>query len=139
MSEQVQHPRVEPPPPADPPTSDPPFEPPIRRRELRRDIRKAVALEYRGGKQRAPLVTAFGKGELARQIIELAQANGIHVQPDPDLVELLAQVDVGAAIPPQLYYVVAEILAFVYRLNAGSSGLGSPAPGNPGARTGQQQ
>lgn len=78
---------------------------------------KAVALEYRRGERRAPVVTAFGKGQMAEQIIAIAKAHGVYVQPDPDLVELLAQVDVGMAIPPQLYYVIAEILAFVYKLN----------------------
>ncbi|HEX6512920.1 MAG TPA: EscU/YscU/HrcU family type III secretion system export apparatus switch protein, partial [Chloroflexota bacterium] len=83
----------------------------------RRGVRKAVALEYRHGKQRAPVVTASGKGELAEQIIALAREHGIFVEPDPDLVELLAHIDLGTTIPPQLYYVVAEILAFVYKLN----------------------
>ncbi len=90
----------------------------IRRRErTRRGIRKAVALEYHRGRQRAPVVAASGRGELAEQIIALAQKHGIYVQPDPDLVELLARLELGTAIPPQLYYVVAEILAFIYKLN----------------------
>lgn len=90
-------------------------------------VPKAAALQYRRGEQRAPVVTAFGKGQLAEQIIAVARANGVYVQPDPDLIELLAQVDVGLAIPPQLYYVVAEILAFVYKLNGVQAAM-SPAP-----------
>ena len=85
--------------------------------EPRGNVPKAAAIEYRRGERRAPVVTAFGKGELAEQIIALARSKGVYIRPDPDLVELLAQVDVGMAIPPQLYYVVAEILAFVYKLN----------------------
>ena len=96
------------------------------RRERRRAIRKAVALEYRRGRQRAPVVTASGRGELAEQIIALARKHGVYVQPDPDLVELLARLDLGTAIPPQLYYVVAEILAFVYKLNSAQAGTASP-------------
>jgi flagellar biosynthesis protein len=89
------------------------------REDRRRPIRKAVALEYkRGGKQRAPVVSASGRGQVAEQIIALAQRHGVYVQPDPDLVELLSHLDLGTAIPPQLYYVVAEILAFVYKLNS---------------------
>lgn len=91
----------------------------------RRGIRKAVALEYQRGKQRAPVVTASGRGELAEQIIALAQKHGVYVQPDPDLVELLARLELGTAIPPQLYYVVAEILAFVYKLNSAQAGSNS--------------
>ena len=79
--------------------------------------RKAVALEYKRGRQRAPVISASGRGEVAERIIALAEAAGIYIQPDPDLVEILAQLDLGSAIPPKLYYVIAEILAFVYRLN----------------------
>jgi len=105
---------------------DGPFDPPAAHKEPRGG-RTAVALEYHRGEQRAPVVTAFGKGKLAEQIIALAEAHGVYIQPDPDLVELLAQVDLGAAVPPQLYYVVAEILAFVYKLN-GSQAETSSSP-----------
>ena len=74
-------------------------------------------MEYHRGEGQAPLVTAVGRGELAEEIIATAQRHGVYVQPDPDLVEVLSRLDLGAAIPPQLYYVVAEILAFVYKLN----------------------
>jgi len=105
------------------------------RRDRRRGIRKAVALEYRSGKQRAPVVTATGRGEIAEQIISLAQKHGVYVQPDPDLIEVLAQLDLGTAIPPQLYYVVAEILAFVYKLNSTqASGEASQAVSNSRAK-----
>lgn len=100
-------------------------------RDRRRGLRRAVALEYQRGKQRAPVVTASGQGQVAEQIIALAEKHGVYVQPDPDLVEVLGQLDLGAAIPPQLYYVVAEILAFVYKLNsAQASGEASLAVSN---------
>jgi flagellar biosynthesis protein len=38
---------------------------------------------------------------------------------DPDLVHLLTQIDLDQEIPPSLYKVVAELLAFVYHLNQG--------------------
>jgi flagellar biosynthesis protein len=105
------------------------------RRDRRRGIRKAVALEYQRGKQRAPVVIAAGRGEIAEQIILLAHKHGVYVQPDPDLVELLSHLDLGTAIPPQLYYVVAEILAFVYKLNsAQASGQASQAMSNSHAK-----
>ncbi|HLG74616.1 MAG TPA: EscU/YscU/HrcU family type III secretion system export apparatus switch protein [Chloroflexota bacterium] len=103
-------------------------------RQQRRALRRAVALEYRRGKQRAPVVTASGRGHIAEQIIALAEKHGIYVQHDPDLVELLAQLDLGAAIPPQLYYVVAEILAFVYKLNSAQAAR-SPESGEVRAPT----
>ena len=86
-------------------------------------LKEAVALEYHRGRDGAPLVTASGRGIFAEQIIELARQHGVYVQPDPDLVHVLAQLDLGAEIPPQLYYAIAEILAFVYNLNSGPSQL----------------
>jgi FlhB-like protein len=79
--------------------------------------RKAVALRYDAARDQAPKVIAKGDRLLAEQIIELAQEHGIVVQEDPDLVGLLAKLDVDAEIPESLYAAVAEVLAFVYRLN----------------------
>lgn len=47
----------------------------------------------------------------------LAEEHGVIVHHDPDLVGLLAQLDVQAEVPEHLYRAVAEVLAFVYRLN----------------------
>lgn len=77
----------------------------------------AVALKYRAGTDRAPQITAKGRGRTAEKIITLAREHGIYVHPDPDLAAVLAQLDLEAEIPPELYGVVAELLAFVYRLN----------------------
>lgn len=79
--------------------------------------RKAVALRYDAARDQAPKVIAKGDRLLAEQIIELAREHGIVVQEDPDLVGLLAKLDVDAEIPESLYAAVAEVLAFVYRLN----------------------
>lgn len=77
---------------------------------------KAVALRYDAGRSAAPRVTAKGQGQIAERIIALAGEHGVHVEEDPDLVHLLAQLDLGAEIPESLYRAVAEVLAFVYRL-----------------------
>ena len=81
--------------------------------------RRAVALSYQRGTMTAPQVVAEGQGAVAERIIELAQAQGVAIREDPDLVALLAQLDVGQSIPPELYAVVAEVLAWVYRLRQG--------------------
>lgn len=81
-------------------------------------MQKAVALKYEAADHAAPEVVASGRGRIAEQIIALARANGIYIKQDPDLVEVLSRLDIGEAIPPELYAVVAEILAFVYRVNA---------------------
>jgi flagellar biosynthesis protein len=79
--------------------------------------RKAVALKYDAQKDQAPRIVAKGGGILADRIIEIARENGIHIAEDPELVGLLAKLDVDTNIPEQLYRAVAEILAFVYRLD----------------------
>ncbi|MFZ5775714.1 MAG: EscU/YscU/HrcU family type III secretion system export apparatus switch protein [Thermodesulfobacteriota bacterium] len=80
---------------------------------------KAVALRYDKSRDTAPKVVAKGAGELAARIIALAEEHGIPIQQDSDLVEILARLDLNREIPPETYLVVAEILAFVYRANAG--------------------
>lgn len=80
--------------------------------------RKAVALRYDDLRDPAPRVIAKGQGEIARRIVEIARRCAVPVHEDPDLVEVLAKVELEAVIPPMLYQAVAEILAFLYRLNA---------------------
>jgi len=91
---------------------------------------KAVALQYKPGQQDAPVVTAKGRGRVAEKIIETARKHGIPVQEDASLVEVLGKLDVGEAIPPELYQLVAELLSFVYRadrkLPAEPKGAGRP-------------
>jgi flagellar biosynthesis protein len=78
----------------------------------------AVALSYRPEQgDEAPRVVASGKGELARQILDLAFAAGVKVREDADLVEILAAVDLDSPVPLEALMAVAEILTYVYRAN----------------------
>jgi flagellar biosynthesis protein len=77
--------------------------------------RAAVALAYREG-QVAPQVVARGRGVLAQAIIERAREAGVYVHESPELVSLLMQVDLDQHIPAQLYVAVAELLAWLYRV-----------------------
>ena len=79
--------------------------------------RKAIALRYDSERDSAPRVTAKGAGLIAERILEIARENQVHVHEDPGLLALLAQIEVNAQIPEELYRAVAEVLAFVYRLN----------------------
>lgn len=79
--------------------------------------RKAVALLYDKEDSDAPKVVASGRGTIAEKIIEIAREAGVHIQQDPNLVELLAKVEIGREIPTELYQTVAEVLAFVYQVN----------------------
>lgn len=81
--------------------------------------KKAVALKYQPKKDNAPKVIAKGKGKVAEKIIEIAREHNIFIQDDPDLIEVLSQLDLNEEIPPDLYVVVAELLSFVYSLNRG--------------------
>jgi len=78
---------------------------------------KAVALKYNQGVDKAPRVTAKGKGYIAEKIISLAKSHDIPIKEDPDLVSVLSELELQEEIPPELYMVVAELLAFVYRMN----------------------
>lgn|SRR5487761_2561921 len=75
----------------------------------------AVALAYRNG-DAAPKVVASGRGLIAQAIIERARENGVFVHESEELVSMLMQVELDQHIPPQLYLAVAELLAWLYRL-----------------------
>lgn len=75
----------------------------------------AVALAYRSDGA-APTVVAKGRGLLAQTIIERARECGVYVHESPELVSLLMQVDLDQHIPPELYLAVAELLAWLYRM-----------------------
>lgn len=77
----------------------------------------AAAIKYDSASANAPKVTARGRGFIADKIIEKAEEFGIPIKNDPDLVQILSKLDIGAEIPVELYRAVAEILAFVYSLN----------------------
>lgn len=87
--------------------------------------REAVALAYRQT-DAAPRVVARGKGLIAEEIIARAREHGVFVHESPELVALLTQVDIDEHIPPQLYMAVAELLAWLYRLENDAS---QPPPG----------
>jgi len=76
--------------------------------------RKAAALKYERGKMNAPQVIAKGEGIIAEKIVELARKHDIPVVEDKLLVSMLVKLDPGEEIPPELYRLVAKILACVY-------------------------
>jgi flagellar biosynthesis protein len=93
----------------------------------KRSVPKAVALRYRPSRDPAPRVTAKGKGSVAQKIIALGREHGVPIREDAGLIQILAQLDFYQEIPPKTYAVVAEILAFIYRLNQAAPG----APTDP--------
>jgi len=76
--------------------------------------RQAIALEY--GQHLTPVVTAKGDEEIALAMIAQAQANGVYITQDPQLLALLSRLNVDDEIPPELYAAVSVILSWVYWL-----------------------
>ena len=74
----------------------------------------AVALNY--DEESAPRVTAKGRGDLAEHILAIAEANNIPLQENPELVNVLVELELGTEIPEALYLAVAEVIAFAYML-----------------------
>jgi flagellar biosynthesis protein len=85
----------------------------------------AVALAYQTG-QVAPKVVAKGRGLIAEEIISRAKEHGVFVHESKELVALLMQVDLDSKIPPTLYRAVAELLAWLYRIESGETGITPP-------------
>lgn len=88
----------------------------------------AVALTYGKSQGGAPQVVAKGRGLIAQAIIERAKQNDVYVHESEDLVGLLMQVELDQEIPPQLYLAVAELLAWLYRLEHAETPATLPPP-----------
>ena len=77
----------------------------------------AVAIKYEPSEKDAPYVLAKGEGYLAQKIKEVAKESGIEIVENKPVARMLYHnVEIGEAVPPELYQAVAEILAFVYHL-----------------------
>ncbi len=73
---------------------------------------RAIALQYDG--DNAPVVTATGEGDIAQEIIRIAKEHGVPLREDVMLAALLSDLELGEEIPPLLYRVIAEIIAYTY-------------------------
>ena len=82
------------------------------RKKEKDGVKTAVALAYNPGDV-APTILATGKGELAEKIIDKAKESDVPLYKDNKLANTLSKLEIGDAIPPELYEVVAEILIFV--------------------------
>lgn len=80
-------------------------------------LQSAVALAYQSG-DGAPKVVAKGRGLLAEQIIARAREHDVFVHESKELVALLMNVELDDQIPPALYRAVAELLAWLYQIEA---------------------
>ena len=78
--------------------------------------KKAAAIEYNKG-YTAPVVKAIGFGEIAEKILSIAKDNEIPVIENSKLADELCRLDINENIPSDLYEPVAEIIAFIYKVN----------------------
>jgi flagellar biosynthesis protein len=95
-----------------------------------RPVRVAAALRYADGMD-APVVVAKGRGLVADEIVRRAAESGVAIQISSNLASLLMQVEVDRSIPPQLFRAVAELLAWLYRLEGRAPGNVQPASSAP--------
>ncbi|CAI6144212.1 MAG: Flagellar biosynthetic protein FlhB [uncultured Sulfurimonas sp.] len=78
----------------------------------------AVAIKYDEEKTRAPVIVAKGMDNMAQQIKKIARENNVHIVQNPPLARsLYAEVEVEKPIPEALFGEVAEVLAYVYKMN----------------------
>lgn len=79
--------------------------------------KEAIALTYKPGVLDAPTIVAKGKGKIAENILAKAKEHDVPIQEDASLVELLGQLDINQSIPEELYQAVAEVFAFIYKVD----------------------
>ncbi len=79
--------------------------------------RSAIALRYDIEKDAAPVILAAGRGQFAEDILKVAEDNNIPFYEDKGLADLLLKLEIDTEIPQELYLIIAEILAFIFRLD----------------------
>lgn len=80
-------------------------------------LEKAVALRYDREIDEVPVVVAKGRGLIAERIKEVARESGVPLKEDRELADYLMALDLYEEIPPELYAVIAEVLAFIYQMD----------------------
>ena len=75
--------------------------------------KKAVAMSYKIYENNAPKVVAKGSGEVAKKIIEKAKEYDINIFQNPQLTDMLMNVELDNEIPPQLYKAVVEVFIWL--------------------------
>lgn len=88
------------------------------------ELKKAVAIYYDG--ERTPIVTAKGSGDIAQQIIALAEQHDVPLCDNASLVDFLITLELGDEIPEKLYVAIAYVIAFAYDLKGLEPGKETP-------------
>jgi flagellar biosynthesis protein len=84
---------------------------------MKKPIKLAVALKYENDEQEAPVIVASGRGDIAEKILATAQRGKVPVYQDESLAQVLASLETGTEVPPELYQAVAQVIAFVWKMD----------------------
>ena len=90
--------------------------------------KKAVALKYNAEQDLAPVVIASGYGEVAENIIDIAEQRGIPVYRDDSAASMLCMLEIGTTIPRDMYELVAAIYLQILKTASQLQGAPAPAP-----------
>ena len=82
------------------------------------DRLRVAALKYEPDKNTAPTVVAAGSGAIAQRILQVAMENGVTIYQDDTAATLLAKLETGQEIPPELYQIVVNIYISIMELAA---------------------
>ena len=88
--------------------------------------KKAVALSYDENKNAAPIIVASGMGYIAEKMVEVARESGVPVYEDNSLATVLTQLDLGTAIPEELYQAIVDIYTYFLKYTPKHSMAGEP-------------
>lgn len=84
-------------------------------------LKQAVVIRYDKDQDMAPRVTAKGRGYVADHIISLGKQHSVPLYQNKTLTSMLMAIEIDKEIPPELYSAIAEVLAYIYRLDQGLS------------------
>jgi flagellar biosynthesis protein len=77
----------------------------------------AIALGGSSGTQSVPKIVAQGQGDMAQKIIDWAEENGLAIEKDSDLAQVLINLNLGDSVPEEVFMAVAEILYYIFEVN----------------------
>ena len=78
-------------------------------------MKQAVAMKYKAYEDSAPKVIAKGNGEIAKKIIQKAKEYDIAIFQNPELTQMLMNVEIDEEVPPKLYEAVVEVFVWLHK------------------------
>jgi len=85
--------------------------------DQKKHVQTAIALGGSKDVQSVPKVVAQGQGDMAQKIIDWAEENGLAIEKDSDLAQVLINLNLGDSVPEEVFMAVAEILYYIFEVN----------------------